>query len=270
MNRKALWGVIVILIIALGYWYYTNNPSMNDNSEMSAENGTIEGTLSYPSQFIPEDMQICAEDTNSADKYCTDEHIADSKYTTGFGYQLDVPAGTYNVYAYLQSDPEYRAYYNEFVTCGLSVDCESHQVIDVEVEAGETVSGIDPGDWYNRSPQNEDENTEAMNTADVETNIVGTWKSDADEKFTREFRADGTVTDSYASEVEVNSSGTWELFTSENAVTTFTGELDEGSVYLKINIDGADLHFRVTEATDGSLSLVYLDRGGVLEFSRVE
>ncbi len=45
-------------------------------------------------------------------------------------------------------DPDYRAYYSDFVTCGLNVNCPSHQPIAVEALAGKTVTA-DPHDWYN-------------------------------------------------------------------------------------------------------------------------
>ena len=43
---------------------------------------------------------------------------------------------------------DYRAYYSKFVKCGMSVDCQDHTPIVVRVKSGETVSGIDPMDWY--------------------------------------------------------------------------------------------------------------------------
>jgi len=44
----------------------------------------------------------------------------------------------------------YKAYYSEFVTCGLSVDCASHEPIIVEVKSGQTTDGVNPQDWYNQ------------------------------------------------------------------------------------------------------------------------
>lgn len=110
-------------------------------------NGTIEGSLSYPSEFIPEDMKVCAENQSTKEVQCTSQHIQNPKYTYGVGYMLEVPAGTYLVYASLPGD-DYQAHYSEFVTCGLSVDCPSHEPIPVEIKAGETVSNIDAVDWY--------------------------------------------------------------------------------------------------------------------------
>jgi len=48
----------------------------------------------------------------------------------------------------MQPGDDYKAYYSEFVTCGLSVNCPSHKPIPVAVKTGETVNDIDPQDWY--------------------------------------------------------------------------------------------------------------------------
>jgi hypothetical protein len=120
------------------------------------QTGVIEGSLSYPSEFIPPDMTICAENLATKKIYCTNKHLKAKKYMYKVGYKLEVPPGDYHVYAYLP-DPakygasyskDYRAYYSEFVKCGMSVDCPSHAPITVKVKSGETVSGIDPMDWY--------------------------------------------------------------------------------------------------------------------------
>jgi hypothetical protein len=118
--------------------------------------GVIEGSLSYPSEFIPDDMIIGAENLATRKIYCTDKHIDSRKYTYKVGYKLTVPPGDYHVYAQLP-DPakygadmpkDYRAYYSDFVKCGMSVDCKSHAPIVVKVKSGQTVIGIDPQDWY--------------------------------------------------------------------------------------------------------------------------
>jgi len=111
--------------------------------------GFIEGSLSNPSEFIPENMVICAENTATKKLYCTEEHLKDKKYTYGIGYKIEVPAGDYFIYAYLPEDKDYKAYYSEFVTCGFEVSCPSHEPIKVTVEINQTESNIDPQDWYN-------------------------------------------------------------------------------------------------------------------------
>jgi hypothetical protein len=119
-------------------------------------NGVIEGSLSYPSDFIPPDMTVCAENLTTQQRYCTQKHLKGQKYTYKVGYKLKVPPGDYQVYAYLP-DPakygagfprDYRAYYSKFVKCGMSVNCKDHSPITVRVKRGKVVSGIDPMDWY--------------------------------------------------------------------------------------------------------------------------
>jgi hypothetical protein len=112
------------------------------------ELGFIQGSLSFPSEVIPSNMLICAEEVSSGEEVCTANHIAGEQFTYSVGYSIAVRPGTYEVYAYLPEEPERRAYYNEFVVCGLSVECESHAVIPVQVEAGKTVTDVDPQDWY--------------------------------------------------------------------------------------------------------------------------
>jgi hypothetical protein len=118
--------------------------------------GVIEGSLSYPSEFIPSDMTICAENLATKQLYCTNKHLKAKKYKYKVGYKLTVPPGDYHVFAKLP-DParygasypkDYRAYYSEFVKCGMRADCLDHTPIVVKVTSGETVSGIDPMDWY--------------------------------------------------------------------------------------------------------------------------
>ena len=118
--------------------------------------GVIEGSLSYPSEFIPPDMTICAENLATKKIYGTNQHRKAKKYKFKVGYKLEVPPGDYHVFAQLP-DPakygagyakDYRAYYSEFVKCGMSVDCLDHTPIVVKVKSGVTVSGIDPMDWY--------------------------------------------------------------------------------------------------------------------------
>jgi len=149
--------ILVVVILALiggGVYYYAQNEKKPSEEEATPAptTGMIEGSLSFPSEFIATDMTICAEDTSTQKQYCTKDHLQDVKYTAHVGYKIEAPAGSYYVFAYLPPDtgkPADRAYYNEFVTCGLSINCTSHKPIVVVVVAGQTTSDIDPQDWYN-------------------------------------------------------------------------------------------------------------------------
>ena len=123
---------------------------------VAADSGVIEGSLSYPSEFIPPDMTICAENLATKKLYCTHKHLKAKKHQYQVGYKLTVPPGDYHVFAHLP-DPakygagyskDYRAYYSEFVKCGMTENCSSHAPIVVKIKSGETISNIDPQDWY--------------------------------------------------------------------------------------------------------------------------
>jgi hypothetical protein len=120
--------------------------------------GIIEGSLAYPSEFIPPDMTICAENIASKERICTAQHIKGKQFQHGAGYRLKVPPGEYHVYAYLP-DPgkygadyprDYRAYYSEFVKCGMQEGCPSHAPVVVRVKSGDHLKKIDPQDWYKK------------------------------------------------------------------------------------------------------------------------
>ena len=114
----------------------------------------ITGELSHPSDFDFPQMIVCAEAVNSKSIHCTDKRLQNRR-SGKFTYRLRVPAGSYYVFATIVNGAEpvedvrgYKAYYSEFVKCGLKVDCPSHNPIKVMVRAGQTLTGINPGDWY--------------------------------------------------------------------------------------------------------------------------
>lgn len=172
MNKSLLYAFAVIIIIGgvtltfrllseednwicqNNQWIKHGNPSASKPNTpcgtLISDKGIIEGSLSYPSETIPKEMEVCAEDIETKDLVCTKEQFSDTKYTFGLGYKIELKEGKYYIYATVLSDPKkYRAYYSEFVTCGLKTECESHKPIAVAVEIGKTVSKIDPQDWYN-------------------------------------------------------------------------------------------------------------------------
>lgn len=116
---------------------------------LSGTTGTIEGSLSYPGEKIPVDLKICAENIFYPEKtHCTDKQINDSKYTNSTGYKIEAPVGSYFVYTYQISQPDKKAYYSEFVDCGLKADCPSHEKLIIDVFPNETTDKVDPIDWY--------------------------------------------------------------------------------------------------------------------------
>jgi len=114
----------------------------------------ITGKLSYPSDFDFPRMIVCAEAVDSKSIHCTDKRTRNRRSGKP-AYRLRVPAGSYYVFATVVNDEEpvddvrgYKAYYSEFVRCGLRVECPSHEPVKVTARAGQTLTGINPGDWY--------------------------------------------------------------------------------------------------------------------------
>lgn len=118
--------------------------------QFKEEMGFIEGSLGYPSEGIPSDMLICAQNLETQKLYCTNAHLQDPKYTYGLGYKLEVASGKYHVYSTSPSFGEfgYQAFFTEFVTCGMSTRCRSHKPVTVAVLPNKTTDQVDPIDWY--------------------------------------------------------------------------------------------------------------------------
>jgi hypothetical protein len=109
--------------------------------------GTITGNIAYPSEFLPP-QRVVAFDTQDFDSYYVTE------VQSGSTFSLEVPPGDYYVLAYVinpsqvGTPPDYHAAYSQAVLCGLQAGCDDHSLVSVEVKAGESVTDIDPIDWY--------------------------------------------------------------------------------------------------------------------------
>ncbi len=129
--------------------------SITQTDQPLIASGTIDGSMGYPAETIPPSIIVCADNTSTKATFCTSERINSDQYTSHVGYQLTVPAGNYNVYEKISEgtigsfDSTYKAYYSDFVVCGEKNTCTSHNPVAVQVQAGQTTSGISPTDWYN-------------------------------------------------------------------------------------------------------------------------
>ena len=118
------------------------------------QTAVITGELSYPGDFDFPRMIVCAEAVDSKSIHCTDQRTPNRRSGKAT-YKLRVPAGNYYVFATIVNGEEpaedirgYKAYYSEFVKCGLSAACPSHEPVKVTVRPGQTLTGVNPGDWY--------------------------------------------------------------------------------------------------------------------------
>lgn len=126
-----------------------SNDLIDSLNEANNTIGFVSGEIGFPSSFIPE-QTVCIEsvDNPSSVKQCVKLGGSVSGETT---FSFGMVPGSYYVYAQVEDnsyDPDYKAYYSEFVTCGMSVECESHDPVEVKVQAGEKISDIMPIDWY--------------------------------------------------------------------------------------------------------------------------
>lgn len=99
--------------------------------------------------------------------------------------------------------------------------------------------------------------------------LVGVWQSNEDANFTREFNKDGSAYDKYEGETDQGVLG-WSLFTKEEPDTDFAGEFEDGAVYMRMTNGSESLYFKIIKVTPEELELVYLDRGNILSFKKID
>jgi hypothetical protein len=103
--------------------------------------GSISGTLSYPSSFLPP-MRVAAFQVNGFNYRYVDTMEGQSTFQI-----TELPPGKYHVAAY-SMDGSLAGGFTLAVACGLSVDCADHSLIDVVVVSGQDTPNINPQDWY--------------------------------------------------------------------------------------------------------------------------
>lgn len=101
--------------------------------------------------------------------------------------------------------------------------------------------------------------------------MIGTWSSEDDRNFIREYKNDGTLTDSYASAAgETKTDADWSLFTSDNADEGVEFQLNGKDVYVKqVEKSGAVTYFRISSVTPTELEIVNMTKGGATRFGKM-
>ncbi len=108
------------------------------------KDGKISGHGSYPSEGIPDDVNVFAYNIH------TKETIKCNSFDRESGeYEINVPNGEYYVFMGNSNiNDRTNGFYSQMVLCGLQASCEDHSLIKVVIENGKRVEKIDPGDWY--------------------------------------------------------------------------------------------------------------------------
>jgi hypothetical protein len=104
----------------------------------------------------------------------------------------------------------------------------------------------------------EPEESEVSLVEDYSEEILGEWRNKDDEKSVVVFSEDGTFKSVY--DEEELSSGSWRIEEER-------GEFDV-SFYLYQEVDEEVYEYEITNIDEESLSLIYLDRGNILEYER--
>lgn len=116
------------------------------------QSGSIQGSMVYPSDAIPGVMVACAENVETRETLCSEKR---RNWETGVRYSLKLSPGRYYVYGTLLPGDDsvgemrgMKAYYTDYIKCGMGENCKSNKRIILEVKAGETLAGITVGDWW--------------------------------------------------------------------------------------------------------------------------
>jgi len=162
MNQKIFFALGAIGLLGIGIIFGSTIPKKPEPKEVvttaiptnppstltvapTTTTGSISGYLIYPSSGIPESVGVCAQNIDDPKLINCVKQIKDKKFKYGVGFQMDLQPGNYYVYSYYKDT---KAYYDEFVICGLKAECKSHTKIPVVVTAGSSQENILPHDWY--------------------------------------------------------------------------------------------------------------------------
>jgi len=107
----------------------------------SYQAGKISGQLGYPSEVIPPLRVVAFNLTKGT--YLWVDTFQNQQY-----YEIKgLTPGDYVVIAY-HHDQDMAGGYTKYVTCMPFAPCEDHNLIHIHIDAGVTVTNINPTDWY--------------------------------------------------------------------------------------------------------------------------
>jgi hypothetical protein len=105
------------------------------------DDGTVTGSVCFPSESIPE-MNIYFQELTRGDlAYQSQPKDQDS-------FSITLAPGAYIAFAYPIDSPDLGGVYSQAVLCGLGAECNDHAPVIFEVKPGEETSGVEICDWY--------------------------------------------------------------------------------------------------------------------------
>ncbi|HEY4524861.1 MAG TPA: hypothetical protein VJL39_00680 [Candidatus Paceibacterota bacterium] len=101
--------------------------------------------------------------------------------------------------------------------------------------------------------------------------MSGKWGSKEDAKFVREFRADGTFTDTYEGDASATMSGTWAVVDPTKENVGIPAASLSGITVVRMNFADGPMYFGVNALSETDLTLTnYSGRGNILMFSKIQ
>lgn len=155
-RTATIWTLLVLSALG-GLWVSTTwRPDTVPTTGLAS--GTLTGSVSYPSEALPEGLIVCAEQVETLATRCTRPYQGrpggdfrlGSQFTYDIGYTLSVLPGEYYVFAQAPLLPATRAYYSALSLCAAEAQvlCSDHTPLKVIVQPGKITDQAAPTDWY--------------------------------------------------------------------------------------------------------------------------
>ncbi|MEK7080062.1 MAG: hypothetical protein AAB901_02120 [Patescibacteria group bacterium] len=109
----------------------------------------------------------------------------------------------------------------------------------------------------------------SVNPAALKADVTGTWQSTDDPKFTREFRANGTVVDRYEGNKDATTEGSWKVVTDSRTLPASIPNAKDLTI-IQVGFPEEVLLFTVVGVSSTELELSYVGRGNTLHFTRIK
>lgn len=107
----------------------------------------IEGSIGYPSDYVPQ-VEVFLENVVTGSQL---KQLVEASFDGESTYCFhDVPDGKYIIFA-IPTEPDIETLvggYTNAVPCGLTIDCDDHTYIELDVKKGKHLQGINIYDWY--------------------------------------------------------------------------------------------------------------------------